>query len=102
MRNFAMLIAAATMATAAPIAALHADPGSPGAPGAWWAQEALPFCQEQVSLDPNLSLGTCMSYFVTSDTGYLTQFCHYLDDQGILQEQGITFDECVIYFQKNN
>jgi hypothetical protein len=94
------LAAASAMAIALPGTPAQAD--TPGAPGAWWAQQALPFCEAQVAADPTLKLGTCMSYFVTSDTGYLTQFCQYLDDTGQLDQNGITFSECVLYFHQNN
>lgn len=100
MRKPILLCVAAAMAIPLPVAPAQAD--TPGAPGAWWAQQALPFCEEQMANDPTLKLGVCMAYFVTSDTGYLTQFCHYLEDTGQLDQQGITFDECVLYFHNNN
>lgn len=102
MRKLILIFAAAVATAALAATPAVANPGSPGAPGAWWAQDALPFCQAQVAENPGLKLGACMAYFVTSDTGYLTQFCHYLDDQGILDENGITFDECVTEFHQGN
>jgi hypothetical protein len=87
MHKLILLCAAATMALSIPA------PAQAEAPGAWPAQQALPFCQEQVAQDPTLKLGVCMSYFVTSDEGNLTQFCHYLDDHGLLGDS--TFAQCV-------
>jgi hypothetical protein len=74
-------------------------PAQAEAPGGEPAQQALPFCQAQVAADPTLKLGVCISYFVTSDTGYLTQYCHYLDDTGELDQLGITFSDCILYFR---
>jgi hypothetical protein len=93
MRKLIMLCAAATMAMSLPV------PAQAEAPGGEPAQQALPFCQAQVAADPTLKLGVCMSYFVTSDTGYLTQYCHYLDDTGELDQLGITFSNCILYFR---
>lgn len=90
MRNPFLLGAAAMMAAAVPVAPAHAAP-----PGRDPAPVVLAFCQEQVAADPTLNLGTCMSYFLAGGPGYLTQFCHYLDDTGQLDQQGLTFDECV-------
>lgn len=87
MHKLIIICAAATLATAAP-APVQADP-----PGRDPAPEVLAFCQYQVSLNPSLSLGTCMSYFLSGDQGYLTQFCHYLQDTD--QLDGLTFDQCV-------
>ena len=87
MRKLMMLFAAATMAAVAPVS-VQADP-----PGRDPAPEVLAFCQYQVSLNPSLTLGTCMSYFLSGDEGYLTQFCHYLQDNGLLGDT--TFAECV-------
>jgi hypothetical protein len=87
MRKLIMFIAATTMATAMPVP-VQADP-----PGRDPAPEVLAFCQYQVSLDPSLSLGECMSYFLSGGPGYLTQFCHYLQDNGLLGD--VTFDQCV-------
>jgi hypothetical protein len=90
MRKLFLLSAAATMATAFPMP-VQADP-----PGRGPTAEVLAFCNEQVAADPSLKLGTCVSYFITSDEGYLTQYCHYLDDHGLLDQNGITFAECVV------
>jgi hypothetical protein len=95
MRKLMMLCAAATMATTIP-----AMPVQAASPGGEPAQDALPFCQEQVALNPALPLGVCMSYFVTSDTGYLTQYCHFLDDTGQLDEMNLTFSDCILYFRQ--
>lgn len=92
MRKLTMLIAATAMTTAAP-APVQADP-----PGRGSAAEIQAFCRYQMSLDPTLTLGTCMSYFISGDEGYLTQFCHYLDDNDLLD--GETFAECVKDFHK--
>jgi hypothetical protein len=92
MRKLIMLCSAATVAAATPVV-VQADP-----PGRDPAPEVLAFCQEQVALDPTLSIGTCMSYFLAGDEGYLTQFCHYLQDHGQLGDG--TFEECVVYFLK--
>lgn len=93
MHKLIMICAAATIATVTPVS-VQADP-----PGRDPAPEVLAFCQYQVSLDPSLKLGTCMSYFLSSDEGYLTQFCHYLQDTD--QLDGLTFDECVRDIRKN-
>jgi hypothetical protein len=91
MRMPIMLFAAASMAAAVPIP-VQADP-----PGRDPAPVVLAFCQEQVSLDPSLSLGTCMSYFLSGGPGYLTQFCHYLADNGLLGDWGFdSFTQCVV------
>lgn len=87
MRKLIMLCSAATMVAATPVT-VQADP-----PGRDPAPEALAFCQEQVALDPSLKLGTCMSYFLSGDEGFLTQFCHYLQDHGELGD--LTFSQCV-------
>jgi hypothetical protein len=89
MRKLILLCAAVTMTVSIPA------PAQAEAPGGEPAQQALPFCQQQVAADPTLHLGVCMSYFVTSNEGYLTQFCHYLDDTGQLDELGLTFAQCV-------
>jgi hypothetical protein len=89
-----LLCAAATMTAAFPIPAQANPPGRDPAP------EVLSFCQEQVALDPTLDLGTCMSYFLSGDEGYLTQFCHYLDDHGLLD--GSTFAQCVVGIRKGD
>ena len=74
---------------------LQADP-----PGRDPAPQVLAFCQYQVSLDPSLTLGTCMSYFLSGDQGYLTQFCHYLQDNDLLD--GESSDQCVKDFHQGN
>jgi len=93
MRKLILLCAATAMAAAAPIPA-QADP-----PGRDSAAEILAFCQEQVDLDPNLTLGTCVSFFISSDVGFLTQFCHYLQDHDLLD--GESFSQCVQDFQQS-
>jgi hypothetical protein len=87
MQKLILLCAAATMAAAIP-APIQADP-----PGRSPPPEVLAFCQEQVGLDPTLDLGTCVSFFLSSDEGFLTQFCHYLQDHD--QLDGLTFAQCV-------
>jgi hypothetical protein len=87
MQKLILLCAAATMAAAIP-APIQANP-----PGRSPPPEVLAFCQEQVGLDPTLDLGTCVSFFLSSDEGFLTQFCHYLQDHD--QLDGLTFDQCV-------
>ena len=87
MRKLIMLCAAATMTASIPVS-VQADP-----PGRDPAPQVLAFCQDQVSLDPTLKLGTCMSYFLSGDEGFLAQFCHYLQDHDLLD--GLTFDQCV-------
>jgi hypothetical protein len=96
MRKLFLLSAAATMAAAVPVNPVQASP-----PGRDPAPVVLAFCQEQMAADPSLSLGTCMSYFLSGGPGYLTQFCHYLDDTGQLDQQGLTFDECVREIRKD-
>jgi hypothetical protein len=87
MRTFILLAAASAMAV--PLSApAQADP-----PGRDPAPQVLAFCQYQVSLDSTLSLGKCMSFFLSGDEGFLTQFCRYLQDQNQLGD--LTFDQCV-------
>lgn len=89
MRKLMMLIATAAMAMPMTMTTpARADP-----PGRDPAPEELAFCQEQVALDPTLNLGTCMSYFLSGEEGYLTQFCHYLQDHDQLGDT--TVSECV-------
>lgn len=87
MSKVILLFAAATAAVpfASPV---QADP-----PGRDPAPEVLAFCQTQVAADPSLSLGTCMSYFLSGNEGFLTQFCQYLQDHD--QLGNLTFDQCV-------
>ena len=92
MRKPILLLAASTMAASFPIP-VQADP-----PGRDPAPEVLAFCQYQMSLDPSLSLGNCMSYFLSGGPGYLTQYCRYLDDNGLLGD--LTFDQCVREIRK--
>jgi hypothetical protein len=96
MRNLILLCAAGTMSMAMP-APVQADP-----PGRMSAAEAQAFCQYQMSLDPSLKLGVCMSYLLSGDEGYLTQYCHYLDSIGELDAEGISFSDCVTYFHKGS
>ena len=92
MRKLIMLTAAATMAAATPVS-VQADP-----PGRDPAPEVLAFCHYQMTLDPTLKLGKCMSYFLSGDPGYLTQFCHYLEDNDLLD--GESFAQCVQDFHQ--
>jgi hypothetical protein len=87
MQKLILLCAAATMALSIPAPAQANPPGRSPPP------EVLAFCQEQVGLDPTLDLGTCVSFFLSSDEGFLTQFCHYLQDHD--QLDGLTFAQCV-------
>lgn len=93
MRKLIMLCAATTMATAIP-GPVQADPPGRGSPA-----EVLAFCQEQVGLDPSLSLGTCVSFFLSGDEGFVAQFCRYLQDHN--QLDGATFDQCVRELRKS-
>ena len=93
MRKLILLCAATAMATAAPVP-VQADPPGRGTPA-----EILAFCQEQVDLDPSLTLGTCVSFFISSDEGFLTQFCHYLQDHD--QLDGLTFAQCVTQIRED-
>jgi hypothetical protein len=81
------------LAAGAAMALPGSTPGQANPPGRDPAPVVLAFCQEQVALDPTLSLGTCMSFFLSGDEGFLTQFCHYLQDHG--QLDGLTFEQCV-------
>lgn len=93
MRRLFLMVAAATMAI--PVSTpVQADP-----PGRWPAAQAMEFCQAEY---PDVPLGNCMSYLISSDTGYLTHFCLYLQATGQLDELGITFSDCVTYFRQGN
>jgi hypothetical protein len=94
MRKLIMLSAAAAMAAAIPVP-IQADP-----PGRETPAEVLAFCQEQVALDPTLTLGTCVSFFLSGDEGFIAQFCHFLQDHNELD--GATFDQCVREFRKGD
>ncbi|HEX3676652.1 MAG TPA: hypothetical protein VHU79_04575 [Sphingomicrobium sp.] len=96
MRKLILLCAAGTMATAMP-AALRADP-----PGRGSAADARAFCEYQISLNPSLTLGECMSYLLSGEEGYLTQYCQYLENIGELQTEGLSFSECVRYFHQGD
>lgn len=93
MRKLILLCAAASIAV--PVAApVRADP-----PGRFTAAEAQAFCEASF---PDVPLGECMSYLLSSDTGYLTHFCLYLQATGQLDQLGITFSECVVYFRQSS
>jgi len=77
-------------------------PAQAEAPGAWPAQDALAYCRALQESEPDVSLGHCMSFFVTSNTGNLTQTCIYFDVTGQLDEFGITFAECVRLIRAEN
>jgi len=87
-----LLFCCAAVAAFTPLQPVSAHP--PGS-SAWPAQEALAFCRDVVASEPDVKLGECMAYFESSDTGNLTQSCHFLDAQGVLDELGITFSQCV-------
>lgn len=95
MRRLTMLSAAAMMATTAPV---HAQTPQQPSQDQGRNAELIAFCQYQMALDPSLTLGTCMSYFVSGDEGYLTQFCHYLQDHNLLGDA--TFAQCVSQFHQ--
>jgi len=43
-----------------------------------------------------LNLGQCMSFNLTSDQGFSTQFCHYLRGEGLLEDAGFEdYDDCI-------
>lgn len=91
MRKLILLSAAVAM-TMAPMP-IQADPQPNPGDDQGRNAELLAFCEYQMTLDSSLTLGTCMSYFVSGDEGYLTQFCRYLQDHD--QLGGLTFSECV-------
>lgn len=92
MRKLILLTAAAAMAI--PMSApVKADP-----PGRSTPAQAMAYCQANF---PDAPLGECVSFQLSSDTGFLTHYCLYLEGSGQLDELGLTFSDCVVLFRQN-
>lgn len=91
MRKLMLSCAAVAALIPVPLTPVQAAKSS----SAWPAQDALAYCRELQQSEPDVKLGNCMAFFVTSDMGNLTQTCIYFDITGQLEGFGITFSECV-------
>lgn len=97
MRMFRLLPAAALAISAA------ATPAAPAMAQATPAQganaEVIALCYDLLAsgeFSDTLNLGQCMSFNVTSDQGFSTQFCHYLRGEGLLEDAGFEdYDDCI-------
>lgn len=97
MRITNMLAATALLigAAAAPLAPAQAERGQDIA-----FYQAI--CDGVVAADPNANFGECMSFLFSADQGFFgAHLCDYLLELGVLENQGITFSECVRNFRQD-
>lgn len=61
--------------------------------------ELIEFCRALIAsgeFADTLNLGQCMSFNLTPEQGFSTQFCHYLRGEDLLDDAGFEdYDDCV-------
>ena len=85
--------AACLITPAAPLAAQTNGSNNQGANA-----ELLEFCYDLIAsgIFPGLTVGECVSYNLSSDSGFKTRFCDMLRDTGTFDDYGYTsYSDCV-------
>ena len=89
----ALLIGSAGM----PLASLQAEGKGLGQNN----EEYQAICEGVVATNPDATFGECMSFFLSAEPAfYGAHLCDGLLEQGVLEELGITFSQCVRFYRQ--